>query len=135
MEKIKYTEEQVRFILDNWIKNENICIKETGHSYGSIKLMLQNIGASYGFCNFSTGNPMYTKIADEYRVDNPKFGEPMTKKSFCVRFDIIKVAANKTVNILSFFVCSNKMTAGTKKKVTTIKLKEYVPMYDKICIN
>ena len=90
MEKIKYTEEQVRFILDNWIKNENICIKETGHSYGSIKLMLQNIGASYGFCNFSTGNPMYTKIADEYRVDNPKFGEPMTKKSFCVRFDIIK---------------------------------------------
>ena len=27
------------------------------------------------------------------------------------------------------------MTAGTKKIVTTIKLKEYVPTYDKICIN
>ena len=89
MEKIKYTEDQVRFILNNWNKDEDICIKKTGHSYGSIKLMLQNIGASYGFVNFSTGNPMYSRIADKYRIDNPKFGKPMTKKSFCVRFDII----------------------------------------------
>ena len=43
MQKIKYTEEQVRFILNNWIKYENLCVKETGHSKGSIKLMLQNI--------------------------------------------------------------------------------------------
>ncbi len=28
MEKIKYTEEQVRFILDNYIKNENLCVKK-----------------------------------------------------------------------------------------------------------
>ena len=27
------------------------------------------------------------------------------------------------------------MTAGTKKIVTTNKFKEYVPTYDKICIN
>tara|TARA_B100000989_G_scaffold292460_1_gene268417 strand:- start:159 stop:434 length:276 start_codon:yes stop_codon:yes gene_type:complete len=91
MGKIKYTEDQVRFILDNWNKDEDLCIKKTGHSYGSIKLMLQNIGASYGFVNFSTGNPMYSRIADKYRIDNPKFGEPMTKKSFCVRFDITKL--------------------------------------------
>ena len=32
-------------------------------------------------------------------------------------------------------VTSNKMTAGTKKIVTTNKFKEYVPTYDKICIN
>ena len=51
------------------------------------------------------------------------------------KFDIIKVTVNKTVNIFSLFVCSNKMTAGTKKKVKTIKLKEYVPMYDSIWIN
>ena len=55
MEKIKYTEEQVRFILDNYIKNENLCVKKTGHSLGSIKLMLQNIGATYGFVNFFRG--------------------------------------------------------------------------------
>jgi hypothetical protein len=90
MDKIKYTEEQVRFILDNYIKNENLCVKKTGHSLGSIKLMLQNIGATYGFVNFSEGNPMYTKIADEYREANHVFDKPMLKKSFCIRFGIIK---------------------------------------------
>jgi hypothetical protein len=91
MDKVKYTEEQLRFILDNFTKNESLCVSETGHSLGSIKLMLQNIGASYDFLNFSVGNPMYTRIADEYRENNPVFGdEPMSKKSFCIRFGIIK---------------------------------------------
>lgn len=84
-----YTEEQIRFILDNYINNEDRCVRKTGHSLGSIKLMLQNIAATYGFVNFGNGNPMYTKIADEYRQSNPVFGEPMSKKSFCVRFGII----------------------------------------------
>lgn len=90
MEKVKYSEQQIRFILDNYIKNENLCVKETGHSLGSIKLMLQNIGATYGFLNFSNWNPMYTKIADEYREANQVLGKPMSEKSFCVRFGIIK---------------------------------------------
>ncbi len=90
MEKVKYSEQQIRFILDNYIKNENLCVKETGHSLGSIKLMLQNIGATYGFLNFSNGNPMYTKIADEYREANQVLDKPMSEKSFCVRFGIIK---------------------------------------------
>ena len=88
--KKKYTEEEVRFILDNYIKNEMLCEIKTGHSLSSIKLMLQNIGATYGFVNFGEGNPMYSKVADEYRNDNPMFGEPMSKKSFCTRFGIIK---------------------------------------------
>jgi len=87
---MNYTEEQVRFILDNYINNEDGCVRETGHSLSSIKLMLQNISATYGFVNFGKGNPMYTKVADEYRQSNPVFGEPMTKKSFCMRFGIIK---------------------------------------------
>jgi hypothetical protein len=90
MEKVKYTEQQVRFILINYLKNENLCVKETGHSLGSIKLMLQNIGATYGFLNFSEGNPMYTRIADEYRESNQVLGMTMSKKSFCIRFGIIK---------------------------------------------
>lgn len=49
MTKVKYTEEHVRFILENYVKNEDLCVKETGHSSGSIKLLLQNIGATYGF--------------------------------------------------------------------------------------
>ncbi len=90
MSKIKYTEEHIRFILNNYIKNETLCVKETGHSISSIKLMLQNIGASYGFLNFSEGNPEYTRIADEYRKANLVFGEPMSKKSFCIKFGIIR---------------------------------------------
>ena len=90
MTKIKYTEEHVKFILENYIKNEDSCDIKTGHSLGSIKLMLQNIAATYGLVNFGTGNPMYTQIADEYRERNKVFGEKMTKKSFCMRFGVIK---------------------------------------------
>lgn len=86
---MEYTREQIRFILDNYIKNEDLCVRETGHSLSSIKLMLQNIAATYGFLNFSTGNPLYTEVADQYRKDNPVFGEPMTKRSFCMRFGTI----------------------------------------------
>ena len=85
-----YTKEHVRFILNNYLKNEDLCVKETGHSLSSIKLMLQNIGASYGFLNFGKGNPMYTEMANEYRNNNLVFGEPMSKKSFCKRFDLIR---------------------------------------------
>ena len=83
-----YTEEQVRFILNNYIKNEDRCVRETGHSLNSIRLMLQNIAATYGLVNFGTGNPMYTRIADEYRENNPVFGEIMSKRSFCMRFGV-----------------------------------------------
>ena len=89
MEQVTYTEDHVRYILDNYIKNEDKCVEETGHSLSSIKLMLQNIGATYGFLNFSKGNPMYTLIADEYRKNNPVLGETMSEKSFCMRFGII----------------------------------------------
>ena len=89
MTKVKYTEEHVRFILENYVKNEDLCVKETGHSLGSIKLLLQNIGATYGFLNFSEGNPMYSRIADEYRERNQVFGKAMSKKSFCTRFGVI----------------------------------------------
>ena len=87
---VKYTEQHVKFILDNYIKNEDACIKETGHSIGSIKLMLQNIAATYGFVNFGKGNPMYTRMADEYRKRNQLYGETMSKRSFCMRFGVIK---------------------------------------------
>lgn len=86
-----YTEEQVKFILENYIKNEDLCVRETGHSLGSIKLMLQNIAATYGLINFGNGNPMYTKIADEYRENNPVFGKAMSKRSFCVKFGVLNI--------------------------------------------
>lgn len=88
---MKYTKEQIRFILNNYINNEDLCVKETGHTLSSIKLMLQNIGYTYGLVqNFSEGNPLYTRVADEYRKENPRFGEPMRKVVFCKKFGIIK---------------------------------------------
>ena len=86
---VNYTEEHVRFILNYYRTNEELCVNETGHSISSIKLMLQNIGATYGFLNFSKGNPMYARIADEYRKKNLVHNEIMSKKSFCMRFGII----------------------------------------------
>lgn len=86
-----YTRKHIRFILDNYINNESLCVKETGHSLSSIKLMLQNIGSSYGLVeNFSKGSALYTEVADEYRKDNLRFGEPMSKRLFCMKFGIIK---------------------------------------------
>ena len=90
VKKIKYTEEHVRFILENYIKNEDLCVRETGHSLSSIKLLLQNIAANYGFLNFSKGNHLYSSIADEYRERNQVHGDTMSKKSFCTRFGLIK---------------------------------------------
>ena len=59
--KKPYTEDQIRYILENYVKKEDSCVRETGHSLGSIKLMLQNIAATYGLVNFGTGNPIRTK--------------------------------------------------------------------------
>lgn len=39
----------------------------------TILFLIKNIGASYGFLNFGTGNLMYTEIAYEYRKNNPVF--------------------------------------------------------------
>jgi hypothetical protein len=52
--------------------------------------MLRNIAATYGFVKFSKGNPMYTRIANEFRNENLVFGNPMSKESFCKRFGIIQ---------------------------------------------
>ena len=52
-----------------------------------------------------------------------------------IKLEIIKINVKKTINNFVLVVTSNKMTEGTKKIVTTIKLNEYVPTYDKICKN
>ena len=62
---------------------------KTGHGIGSIKLMLRNIAATYGFVNFNKGNPMYTRIANEYRNENLVHGKTMSEESFCKRFGIL----------------------------------------------
>jgi hypothetical protein len=49
--------------------------------------MLQNIGATYGFLNFSEGNPMYTRVADGYRDINQVLGLPMSKNHFVSDLD------------------------------------------------
>ena len=37
-----YTREHIEFILDNFRTNPQLCVKQTGHSMSSIKMMLGN---------------------------------------------------------------------------------------------
>jgi len=68
MKKTKYTREQVMFIMENYTANPDKCVEVIRHSLGSIKALLKNIAHNYGAVNFSGGNPMYTEVANEYRV-------------------------------------------------------------------
>ena len=86
--KTEFSKDQVIFILENYLSDETLCVNKTGKSLDKIKLLLQYIGASYDFINFSKGIPMYSQLADAYREKNQLFGKAMTKKSFCMRFGI-----------------------------------------------
>ena len=86
--KTEFSKDQVIFILENYLSDETLCVNKTGKSLDKIKLLLQYIGASYDFINFSKGIPMYSQLADAYREKNHLFGKAMTKKSFCMRFGI-----------------------------------------------
>ena len=88
--KQRYNEMKVWYILNNYIHNEDKCVEVTGHSLASIRAMFRNIAYDYTGKGLKNGNPMYTRMADKYREENKVWGKPMTKKSFCVRFGIIK---------------------------------------------
>ena len=85
----KYNEAKVWFILNNYLKDPYKCVEVTGHSLASIEAMFRNIAYDYMGKGLKNGNPMYTRMADKYRKENPRFGEPMNKKLFCTLFGMI----------------------------------------------
>ena len=61
--KVKYTREHIEFILKNYITNPELCVKETGHSKSSIKMMLGNAVSRLSSCdNIKDANLFPKKI-------------------------------------------------------------------------
>ena len=68
--RVKYTREQIEFILENYVVNPDKCVQVTGHSIGSIKSVLQNISYDYTGEGLSHGSKMYTEVCDLFRAKN-----------------------------------------------------------------
>ncbi len=68
--KKKWTKEQVKFVLKNYVIDPNKCVNITGHSLDSIKALLKNISYDYTGKGLANGNPMYTEVCTEFRLKN-----------------------------------------------------------------
>ena len=68
--KKNWTEEQVEFVLENYVVNPNKCVNITGHSLGSIKALLKNISYDYTGKGLANGNPMYTEVCTKFMLKN-----------------------------------------------------------------
>lgn len=84
--KIPYTTGHIEFILKNYRRDPDLCVKETGHSISSIKMMLGNAVSRLSGESTFLGNPMYAEVVQKYLDDNPSFGKPMSVKKFKALF-------------------------------------------------
>ncbi|NVK73080.1 MAG: hypothetical protein HWE24_06330 [Oceanospirillaceae bacterium] len=82
MSKVKYTREHIEFILENYRSNPDLCVKETGHSNSSIKMMLGNAVSRLSGETTFLGSELYAEVVQEYLEANPLFGKPMTLAKF-----------------------------------------------------
>lgn len=82
MDKVKYTEEQIKFILENYRMNPDLCVKKTGHSVSSIKMMLGNAVSRLSGNNTFLGSEMYAEVVKEYLESHPLFDKPMSIEKF-----------------------------------------------------
>lgn len=81
-EKVPYTRKQIEFILKNYRNNPELCVKETGHSLGSIKMMLGNAVARLSGDTTFLGSELYADVVKDYLKDNPSFDKPMSIEKF-----------------------------------------------------
>ena len=84
--RVKYTRKHIEYILKNYRTDPEQCVRETGHSSSSIKMMLGNaVSRLSGNSNF-LGSEFYAEVVQEYLEDNPANGKPMTIKKFKMLF-------------------------------------------------
>ena len=84
--KVKYTREHIEFILKNYITNPALCVKETGHSKSSIKMMLGNAVSRLSGESTFLGAELYAEVVQEYLEANPRFNKPMSIEKFKLLF-------------------------------------------------
>ena len=84
--KVSYTREHIEFILENYRKNPDLCVKETGHSISSIKMMLGNAVSRLSGNDTYLGSELYAKVVQDYLEHNTVFGKPMSIEKFKLLF-------------------------------------------------
>ncbi len=77
-----YTREHIEFILDNYRTNPQLCVKQTGHSMDSIKMMLGNAVSRLSGKDTYLGSELYAEVVKDYLERNPAFGKPMSIEKF-----------------------------------------------------
>jgi hypothetical protein len=80
--RVKYTREHIEFILKNYRTNPKLCIKETGHSDSSIRMMLGNAVSRLSGESTFLGSELYAEVINEYLMANPSYGKPMSIEKF-----------------------------------------------------
>lgn len=84
--KVDYTREHIEFILENYRSNPDICVKETGHSLSSIKMMLGNAVSRLSGEQTFLGSKLYAEVVQEYLESHPSNNRPMTIEKFKLLF-------------------------------------------------
>jgi len=80
--KTKYTRKHIEFILENYRTNPELCVKTTGHSESSIKMMLGNAVSRLSGQKTFLGSELYALIVQEYLDAHPSFNKPMSIEKF-----------------------------------------------------
>ena len=82
IKKVPYTREHIEFILENYRNDPRLCVKKTGHSDSSIKMMLGNAAARLSGETTYLGAELYAEVVKEYLEANPLFNRPMSIEKF-----------------------------------------------------
>lgn len=85
-ERITYTKEHIEFILENYRTNPQLCVRETGHSISSIKMMLGNAVSRLSGNDTYLGSELYAEVVQDYLERNTAFGKPMSIEKFRLLF-------------------------------------------------
>ena len=68
--------------MKNYIKYPELCVKETGHSKSSIKMMLGNAVCRLSGESTFLGAELYAEVVHEYLEAKPRFNKPMSIEKF-----------------------------------------------------
>ena len=85
-ERVTYTMEHIEFILENFRNKPELCVRETGHSISSIKMMLGNAVSRLSGNDTYLGSELYADVVKDYLDRNPAFGKPMSIEKFKLLF-------------------------------------------------
>lgn len=84
--KTPYTREQIEFILENYRKDPQLCVKKTGHSESSIKMMLGNAVSRLEGKDTFLGSELYAEVVNDYLNEHPSNNKPMSLEKFKALF-------------------------------------------------